>query len=270
MTSWGSTIAGAAAPRAAKPRSRRSQRVLRLYRERYGPRDGHPGFNVRHFHHLARRDHGVRLSYSFVKLALQEAGLVRKARRGAATGGAVSPGPALGSCLHLDGSPHAWLALRPVRAPNAHRHHRRCHQAPALRPALARRDDRGRHERPARRASRPTGCRWPCTPTGPAGPFTPPPPAARSISRAPRSSAARCTASASRTFRSYSPQARGRGERLHRTLQGRLINELRLAGIPTVAAANAYLRERFIARLRRAVHPSPQRPGQSPSSPSAP
>ena len=50
------------------------QRLLRLYREKY------LRFNVRHFHQLARRDHGVRLSYSFVKLALQEAGLVRKGR----------------------------------------------------------------------------------------------------------------------------------------------------------------------------------------------
>jgi hypothetical protein len=45
----------------------------------------------------------------------------------------------------------------------------------------------------------------------------------------------------------YSPQARGRGERLNRTVQGRLVNELDLAGITTVAAANAYLTERFIA-----------------------
>ena len=41
------------------------EQILRLYRERYA------GFNVRHFHYLARRDHGVTLSYTFVKLALQ-------------------------------------------------------------------------------------------------------------------------------------------------------------------------------------------------------
>src|SRR5438874_10303123 len=40
------------------------QRVLHLYRDTYR------GFNVRHFHHLVRRDHGVTLSYSFVRLAL--------------------------------------------------------------------------------------------------------------------------------------------------------------------------------------------------------
>src|SRR4029450_2820246 len=43
------------------------QRILHRYRESYH------GFNVRHFHHLARRDHGVTLSYTFVKLALQAA-----------------------------------------------------------------------------------------------------------------------------------------------------------------------------------------------------
>ena|SRR5690242_9365841 len=50
------------------------QRVLALYRDRY--RD----FNVRHFHQLARREHGVRFCYAFVKKALQSAGLVPKHR----------------------------------------------------------------------------------------------------------------------------------------------------------------------------------------------
>ena len=50
------------------------ERVLRLYREKYA------GFNVRHFHDFAVRDHAVSFSYSFVKKALQEARLVRKYR----------------------------------------------------------------------------------------------------------------------------------------------------------------------------------------------
>jgi len=45
---------------------------------------------------------------------------------------------------------------------------------------------------------------------------------------------------------SFSPQARGRGERVNRTLQDRLVNELRVAGIDTIARANRYLRERFL------------------------
>src|SRR5262249_2377172 len=44
----------------------------------------------------------------------------------------------------------------------------------------------------------------------------------------------------------YSPQARGRSERLNRTLQDRLVNELRVAGIATLPAANRYVRERFL------------------------
>lgn len=35
-------------------------RLVRLYRERYGPRARHPGFNVRHFYQVACRDHRVR------------------------------------------------------------------------------------------------------------------------------------------------------------------------------------------------------------------
>ena len=49
------------------------QRILRLYRERLG-------FNVRHFCQLARREHGLRFSYTLVKAALQGAGLVAKRR----------------------------------------------------------------------------------------------------------------------------------------------------------------------------------------------
>ena len=44
----------------------------------------------------------------------------------------------------------------------------------------------------------------------------------------------------------FSPQARGRSERANGTLQGRLVNELRVAGITTLPAANRYLRERFL------------------------
>ena len=45
---------------------------------------------------------------------------------------------------------------------------------------------------------------------------------------------------------SYWPQARGRSERLNRTLQDRLVNELRVARIATPAAANRYLVEHFL------------------------
>ena len=47
----------------------------------------------------------------------------------------------------------------------------------------------------------------------------------------------------------YSPQARGRGERRFGTWQGRLPQELRLAGISTLEEANRFLRERYVAEM---------------------
>ncbi len=44
----------------------------------------------------------------------------------------------------------------------------------------------------------------------------------------------------------HSPQAKGRVERSFKTHQDRLVKELRLAGISTIGAANAFLRERYV------------------------
>src|SRR5476649_1646840 len=49
----------------------------------------------------------------------------------------------------------------------------------------------------------------------------------------------------------YSPQARGRSERSFGTWQGRLPQELRLAGITTVEDANRFLHEHYIAEFNR-------------------
>jgi hypothetical protein len=54
-----------------------------------------------------------------------------------------------------------------------------------------------------------------------------------------------------RMIPAYSPQARGRSERNFGTWQGRLPQELRLRGIRTVEAANAFLREHYIGEFNR-------------------
>src|SRR5262249_3133170 len=83
------------------------QRLLTLYRDRY------QGFNVRHFHPLACREHGVPFSVAFVKKALQTARLVpTQALRGPPRR-RREPRPCFGELLHLDGSRHQWLALVP-------------------------------------------------------------------------------------------------------------------------------------------------------------
>ena len=53
-----------------------AERVLALYREKYFD------FNVRHFHEKLREEHGLALSYTWVKLALQRAGLAREMSSG--------------------------------------------------------------------------------------------------------------------------------------------------------------------------------------------
>src|SRR5437763_1794354 len=53
----------------------------------------------------------------------------------------------------------------------------------------------------------------------------------------------------SNTWVQHSPQARGRSERSFGTWQGRLPQELRLAGISAVEEANAFLRERYIGEF---------------------
>ena len=56
----------------------------------------------------------------------------------------------------------------------------------------------------------------------------------------------------------YSPQARGRSERAFQTLQDRLVKELKLAGITTAEAANAFIREVYLPahNARFAVDPA--------------
>lgn len=57
-----------------------------------------------------------------------------------------------------------------------------------------------------------------------------------------------------------SPQAKGRVERLFRTLQDRLVKELRLRGISTVAAANRYITQEFIPDFNRRFSVEPTSP----------
>src|SRR6266850_6259220 len=96
--------------RRVKPSPKRApvaevERILRLYRERYR------GFNGRHFYQLARREHAVTLSYTFVKRLLQQAGLRASGRARGRHRRRREPRPCFGELLHLDGSLHPWLAL---------------------------------------------------------------------------------------------------------------------------------------------------------------
>jgi hypothetical protein len=60
---------------------------------------------------------------------------------------------------------------------------------------------------------------------------------------------------------SYSPEARGRMERVFGTLQQRLPPELRLAGITSIEAANRFLAERFVPDHNRRFAVAAAEPG---------
>ena len=79
------------------------EEVLRLYQEQYFD------YNVRHFHEKLVAEHEIKLSYTWVKLALQGAGLV-KPRRQRGKHRKRRPRRALpGMLLHIDGSQHRWF-----------------------------------------------------------------------------------------------------------------------------------------------------------------
>src|SRR5207244_12655154 len=76
------------------------EKVLGLYQEKYFD------LNVRHFHEKLKEEHGVALSYTWVKLALQGAGLVKKGRKRGTHRRRRPRRPLPGMLLQLDGSRH--------------------------------------------------------------------------------------------------------------------------------------------------------------------
>jgi hypothetical protein len=94
--------------RRGKPSRRRVplatvEKVLGLYREKYFD------MNVQHFHEKLGAEHGIELSYTWVKQALQGAGLVARGRKRGVHRKRRERRPLPGMLLHIDGSRHQWL-----------------------------------------------------------------------------------------------------------------------------------------------------------------
>ncbi len=248
--------------RRVKPSPKRApvaevERILRLYRDRYR------GFNGRHFYQLARREHAVTLGYTFVKRLLQRSGLLATHRARGRHRRRREPRPCFGELLHLDGSRHAWLALAPATTSTllavVDDATKRLLYAQlvaggesvvaimtALRAVLE------AHGLPMAlytdRAS------WAVyTPTSGTSPDR------RKLTQVGRA----LQRLGIEHILGYSPQARGRSERVNRTLQDRLVNELRVAGIRTLPAANRYLREQFLPAFNAEFGRPPADPGSA-------
>jgi transposase len=80
-----------------------AERVLALYQEKYSD------FSILHFHEKLRKEHSIELSYSWVKQALQGAGLVARRRKRGTHRRRRPRRPLPGMLLHIDGSKHRWF-----------------------------------------------------------------------------------------------------------------------------------------------------------------
>jgi transposase len=247
--------------RTGRPSPRRApyadvERILRLYRERYR------GFNVRHFHQIVQREHGVRLSYSYVKQALPLAGAVKKRRPRGRHRRRREPRACFGELLHLDGSVHPWFTLAPTEracliAVSDDATKRVLHAA--LYPTESTHAVMTSLAAVLRRDGVPMALY-----TDRAGWAFHTPKAKGPVDKQHVTQVGRALATLGiEHIPAYSPQARGRSERLNRTFQDRLVNELRVAGITTLAAANHYLATHFVPQYNATFARGPRDPASA-------
>jgi transposase len=210
------------------------EEVLRLYQEQYFD------FNVRHFHEKLRSEHQIELSYTWVKQALQGAGLVKTRRKRGKHRKRRPRRPLPGMMLHIDGSQHRWFnderwydLLVIMDDATSEIYYAQLVEQESTRTVLtglravieqkglfcALYSDRASHFFLTPKSGEPVDHNR-----------------VTQVGRALRELGIQL-------IPAYSPQARGRSERGFGTWQGRLPQELRLRGITTIAAANQFLRE---------------------------
>lgn len=227
---------GKVSPRRAP--ARELERMQTLYRERYGD------FTVKHFHEQLVRRHNYRLSYTVTRLSLQAAGLVAKAKRRGAHRKKRVRRPLPGMLLFQDGSTHRWIATLghdldlvvtlddatgKIYSAIMVDQEGTMSSFLGLAETIAEHGlfsafytDRGAH-------------------------YFIIPKESRKVDKTQLTQVGRALSQLGVThIASYSPQARGRMERVFGTLQKRLPQELRLAKIKTMAAANRYLKDHFV------------------------
>ena len=214
----------------------REQEVEALYRRRYS------GFTAKHFHEHLVRDHGFGWGYTWTKLFLQSKGLLAKAPRKGAHRRKRVRRPLPGMMLHQDGSRHEWLEGQPsldliVTMDDATGEIYSAfliEEEGTASTFRARKEVFGAHGLPMSLY----------TDRGSHYFFSP---EAGAIDRKQPTQVGRALAQLGvEHIGAYSPQARGRSERMFGTLQDRLVQELKLAGIAAIEAANAFIREVYL------------------------
>jgi len=250
-------IEGLADGRLGKAAGRRAAvdevtRVLELFETRYFD------FNVKHFHEKLTAEHGLARGYTWTKNTLQAAGKVRRAKRRGAHRRRRPRKPMIGMMLHQDGSRHEWVPgqwwdlivtmddadsmiysaffVAEEGTMSAFRGLREVIERHGLFGSLY--ADRGSHY-------------WTTTEAGKLDKDNP-----TQVHRA-------LIQLGIELIPAYSPEARGRSERMFGTLQGRLPQELRVKGITELEAANRFLAESFIPEHNRRFREAPEEAGSA-------
>jgi transposase len=218
------------------------EQVLQLYREKYFD------FNVQHFHEKLREVHDIHFSYTWVKTALQEAGLVKRRKKPGSHRKRRPRRPLPGMMLHIDASQHRWFAGS---------------EYPDYE-LLVIMDDATSQIYYAQLVTAESTLSvmkalWEVISvqglfcslySDRAGHFFYTPKAAGKVDLTRPTQVGRALQELGiRMIPAYSPQARGRSERNFGTWQGRLPQELRIRGITGLEAANQFLRETYIAEF---------------------
>ena len=229
------------------------ERMLGLYRDVYR------GFTVKHFHEQLGKRHNYTLGYTVTKVHLHRAGLVEAAKKRSAHRKKRPRRPMPGMMLHQDASTHAWLpghlgkqdlvvtmddATSAIYSMFLVDEEGTASSFRGIREVVAKHGlfcsfytDRGSH--------------YFFTPEG-GGP----------VSRTVLTQVGRALKQLGvEHIAAYSPQARGRSERVFSTLQDRLPKELRLAGIDTVEAANRWFENTYIAEHNKMFAIAPEQEG---------
>lgn len=240
--------------RAGRPRARRVSvetiaEVCRLKRDVY------PDFSMKHFHEKVTEEHGLTLSYTLTRSVLQDAGLVEKAPGRGKYRRKRERRPMVGMLVHLDASTHEWVAGLPAQdlvvamddADGRILFARFFPQEGTRSTLVALREILEKHGRFAELYTD-RGSHFCRTPKASGPSITD-----GQVSRV-------CKALGIRQILAHSPQARGRGERCFGTLQGRLPQELRVAGVRDYDAANVYLERVFVPDFNKRFTVTPAMP----------
>ena len=211
--------------------------VAALYRTRYA------GFTAKHFHEHLVQSHGFRWGYTWTKSLLQRRGLLPRAKRRGAHRRKRPRRPLPGMMLHQDASRHEWVAGAPA-----------CDLVVTLDDATSAIysailvPEEGTASSFAGLLEAFSTQGLPCSLyTDRGSHYFVTPKAGGPVNRGEPTQVGRALRQLGvEHIAAYSPQARGRSERAFGTLQDRLPKELALAGITTIAAANAYLRATYM------------------------